>query len=315
MRPVNVTLFSLSLLLFTVAGVSAQDEDTIEVLTEIVNVSVAVNDKEGGQVQNLSKDDFVLYDNGKLTDIAFFSGREAPISYGIVYDLHPTTAGQSKSILRALEAFTDGLGDREDFFLTIFNEYGSLNINFIPTPDQVARHLSFGERNEPNSLYDAVYLAGRKLRERANQKKTLILISDGKDHQSHHGFKELERLFESFSVQIYGVILDDRDFWDYNELSIGREPSRLEIDKSGLDAAAIKAISRDSGGDASSSERNAVNLYGIFERISNDMRGRYSLGFYPSGGGSHSLQIEMKVRKRNEYSLRYRNSYRVPKNE
>ncbi len=309
MKSTRNAILVVLLVLAGFSGVRAQDPDTIEVTTELVNVSVTVTDRQGRPLGNLSKDDFVLYDNGELTDIAFFSGRDAPISYGIVYDLHPTTARQSKSILEALEAFTGGLGDNEDFFLTIFNEYGSLSINFIPTAEQVARHLSFGERNEPNSLYDAVYLAGMKLRERANQKKTLIIISDGKDHQSHHGFKELERLFESFSVQIYAVILGNRDVWDYNELAIGREPSRLEIDESELDAAAIKKLSAESGGIAATPARNAVNLYAIFEKLSDEMRGRYSLGFYPAGAGPHTVRIELKSADRKKHKLSYRKSY------
>lgn len=299
-------------MLFLTPFVQGQDKDTISVSTEIVNVSVAVSDKNGNSVGNLSEADFELFDNGNKAEIAFFSSQNAPISYGIVYDLHPTTTEQTASVLRSLKAFTDGLGQNEDFFLTVFNEYGSLNINFVPSEDQIRRHLSFGERNEPNSLYDAVFYAGTKLRNRTNQKKTLIIISDGIDHQSHHNFKELERLFDSFSVQVYAVILDDTDVWDYEDLSLGEMPRRLTIDESALEKAAIRVLSDQSGGTASAPQtRNSVELFKIFERIYFEMRGRYSLGFYPATGGSHKVEVKATKDAGGKLNLSYRKTYKI----
>lgn len=297
---------------FLAAVAAAQDKDTITVNTEIVNVSVSVTDRKGKPVDGLSKADFALFDNKEKAEIAFFSAENAPVSYGIVYDLHPTTSEQTRSVLRALKAFTDGLGKNEDFFLTIFNEYGSLNVNFVPTEEQIRRHLSFGERNEPNSLYDAVYYAGDKLRPRANQKKTLIIISDGKDDQSHHSFTALESLFDSFSVQIYGVILDKKNVWDYGDLSVGDDVRRLSIDESMLDKSAIQSLSKDSGGTASSSQaKNAIDLYKIFESISNEMRNRYFLGFYPSEGESHEVELRLNKNPDGKLDLSYQKTFKL----
>ncbi|NNE66517.1 MAG: VWA domain-containing protein [Pyrinomonadaceae bacterium] len=303
-------LLVFAFLFSSVQGVLAQD-DEIKVNTEVVNVSVSVFDRKGNAVVGLTREDFELLDNGKKTPIEFFSSVDAPVSYGIVYDLHPSTTEQTKSVLRSLDAFTKSLGKNEDFFLTVFNEYGSLNINFVPNEEQIRRHLSYGERNEPNSLYDAVFFAGEKLKSRNNQKRTLIIISDGKDHQSHHSLSELERLVESFSVQIYAVILDTRDKWNYDELSM-ENGRRLPIDESELDKAAIKALSASSGGSASSSPaKNTIDLYKIFDRISVDTRQRYSIGFYPSEGESHKLKINLRSRKKKGTKLHYRKDFKI----
>ncbi|MDH3491972.1 MAG: VWA domain-containing protein [Acidobacteriota bacterium] len=292
-------------------AVNAQ-EDSISVSTKVINVSVSVTDKKGETVTGLAKGDFELYENNKKTDIAFFSTQDAPVSFGIVYDLHPIFSRQTNAVLRSLESFTRGLGTDEDFFLTVFNEYGSLNINFVPTEEQIRRHLSFGERNEPNSLYDAIYFAGNKLRERTNQKKTLIVISDAKDHQSDHGFKELQRLFDSFSVQIYTVILDDKDSWDFGDLSMGERVKRLDIDDSELDKAAIRELSAASGGGATSPRSgNAVDLYRIFENIAVETRRRYSLGFYPAEGDTHKVLVKVIRPNGGKLDLNYQKTYRL----
>ncbi len=204
-----------------VTGISVGNlaaQDTIEVDTRVVVVGVSVQGKDGKFVSNLTKENFEVFDNKEKRQIEFFSKEDAPVSYGIVYDLHPTTSHETRTILQSLKAFTDSLGPKDEFFLTIFNEYGSLNLNFIPSIDQINRHLSFGERNKPNSLYDAVFFAGQKLQGRDNQKRTLIIISDGKDDQSHHSYSELSRLLRSFNVQIYGVLLDDKNSWTYDDV-------------------------------------------------------------------------------------------------
>ena len=53
----------------------------------------------------------------KKTEIEFFSSQDAPVSYGIVYDLHPSTTDQTRSVLPAprwtRKSRTTGLSTRE----------------------------------------------------------------------------------------------------------------------------------------------------------------------------------------------------------
>ncbi len=312
----NLFIFAFVPCLFIIGGMAStvSAQDTIEVDTRVVAVSVSVRDSDGKFVSSLTKDDFDVFDNKTKREIEFFAKEDAAVSYGIVYDLHPTTSPETKTILQSLKAFTNSLGSKDDFFLTIFNEYGSLNLNFIPSIDQIDRHLSFGERNEPNSLYDAVFFAGQKLQTRDNQKRTLIIISDGKDDKSHHSFSELSRLLRSFNVQIYGVILDDKDSWKYDDVFNPDQTRRISIDESKLEAAAIKALSNESGGSSESPQiRNSIALYKIFEKIAMEMRSSYTLAFYPIEGEKHSLKITIKNQDKRKMDLGYRNSFVIPK--
>src|SRR5688572_3805521 len=144
-----------------ILGVS-QDQP-ISVETNLVTLNVAVTDKKGNYIRGLSKNDFAILDNGKPQDIDIFSAEDSGLSIGIVYDMHPSTADRTASVLEALKRSATRLGERDDFFVTVFNEKGSLTSDFVPDIDQLQRHLSNPERGTPNSLYDAIFAAGDRV--------------------------------------------------------------------------------------------------------------------------------------------------------
>ena len=308
----DVAFVGLFLLALAVAPGFAQDPDEITINVEVANVTVAVTDKDGKPVADLQKSDFELTDNGEKKEISFFSDEDAPVSYGIVYDLHPTTTSEIKNVLAALDTFTERLGPKDEFFLSIFNEYGSLNLNFIPTASQIDRHLSFGERNEPNSLYDAIFAAGQKLEKRKNQKRTLIIISDGRDDHSHHSFSELESAVKTSNIHVYAIILGTKEGWDYRDVTDSHESKALQIDESSLDEAALRSLSRKSGGSAASPQiKNTIELYSLLGRIDSDLKSRYTLGFYPTSTKKHKIRIRLTDKSRRKLKLTYKKSFEI----
>jgi VWFA-related protein len=81
--------------------------DVVRVETNLVTLNVAVTDNSGNYVKGLNKDQFAILDNGKKQDVESFSMISAPVSLGIVYDMHPTTdEGRTASVLQALRQFT-----------------------------------------------------------------------------------------------------------------------------------------------------------------------------------------------------------------
>src|SRR5688572_21369313 len=144
-------LFSISV--FPIFG---QDDTLVRVETNLVNLSVAVLDAKGKYVENLQKAQFEIFDNGKKQEIEYFSASEAPVSFGIVYDMHPTTEDRTTAVLESLREFSKGLKENDDIFTLVFNRHGSLITDFIPTAEQLETNLS-GKYREPNALYDAIY--------------------------------------------------------------------------------------------------------------------------------------------------------------
>jgi Ca-activated chloride channel homolog len=191
--------------LFAIISAHAQDE-TIRVETNLVTINVAVTDKQGKFVKGLRQDQFEIFDNKTKQQIEHFSSADAPVSYGIVYDMHPTTDERTAAVLDSLRAFTKDLPEKDDFFVLVFGMNGALKTDFVPTAEQLAKQM---DSREPNSLYDAIYVAADKLRASRNLKRTLLIISDSADHQSRHSFSDLSAQLKTLDVQVYAVIIDE----------------------------------------------------------------------------------------------------------
>ena len=69
-------------------GTSAQaDDDTITIDSALVNTYVSVRDKSGRSVSGLTKDDFVVLEDGKEQPIVYFSQESSqPLRMAIVVD-------------------------------------------------------------------------------------------------------------------------------------------------------------------------------------------------------------------------------------
>jgi Ca-activated chloride channel family protein len=300
-------------------SVNAQDE-TISVETDLVTVNVAVTDKQGNSVKNLKQEQFEVFDNKTKQRISHFSAESAPVTFGIVYDMHPTTAERTAAVLDSLRAFTKELSADDRFFIVAFNERGSLSLDFIPTIEQIEKNLPAGvKQREPNSLYDAIYLATNKLRESKNLKRTLLVISDSADHNSRHSFSDLSKQLKSFDAQIYAVIFDESDAWNYSELTRAGDARRKRIsnDANNLDRAALEELTLKTGGTSHfPANENRQRLYSIYRQIASEMRDFYSLSFYPTGaadGKWHEIKIKLRpVENSKGAALTYRQGYQSP---
>jgi Ca-activated chloride channel family protein len=301
-------------LILAFSGLSyAQDVERVE--TNLVTLNVAVTNKTGKNVLGLSKGDFSVFDNGKRQDIDTFSAENAPVSFGIVYDLHPTTDEQTAGILAALKQFAGGLTDNDDYFVTVFNEQGSLTTDFVPTAGQVREQIGKG----PKSLYDAIFAASNRVSSMKNPKKVLLVITDGADHASDHSPKELRLHLRSINLPVYSVTFsgENRNMFGYSELYRMERPQRLGIgETSTLDRGMLVDISKRSGGQSFEAElRNRYYLAALCEKVRDEVKNHYILGFYPENadGKWHKLTVSVNGQKTKKYKLSNRTGYQSPR--
>ncbi len=310
---IKQNLLLLLMVVLSVVPINAQDKPIL-VETNLVTVNVALTDKQGKSVKGLRQEQFEVFDNKLKQQISHFSAENASVSFGIVYDMHPTTIERTTAVLDSLRAFTKNLSADDRFFIVAFNESGNLNLDFVPTVEQIQNNL---KRSEPNSLYDAIYLAANKLRESKNLKRTLLVISDSADHNSRHSFSDLSKQLKTLDVQIYALVFDEAEMWTYSDITRGKKRSRLSNDASSLDRAALQELTLKSGGTSLyPATENTLELYKIYNRIDSEMREFYTLSFYPSeaaDGKWHDLRIGLRsVEGSKRFALTYRQGYQSP---
>lgn len=324
MRRLRGLTTALVLALLPASTTNAQ-EQRIVTRTDFVSVNVIVTDKSGRYVRGLTRDDFELFDEKVKQRIAHFSSDPAPVSLGIVYEIHPRTSDRRSAMLAAVRQFTRNLSEGDDFFFMAFGAQGSVMTGFVPTEEQVLDHLAALKPGGASSLYDAIYTAADQLRKQRNLKKALLIISDGDDDQSATSYKALRHRLREFDVQIYAVAIENpaRDRaagysrWFFEDITRQTKGRAFGANETSVGHAVLSEMARVSGGSAYYPEtENEPELTGICSQIANELRQQYTVGFYPTDVESnrtwHRIKITLKrASGRRGLSLSYRQGYRL----
>ncbi|HKO96870.1 MAG TPA: VWA domain-containing protein [Pyrinomonadaceae bacterium] len=324
MRRLQLLTRVLLLALLLASTTTAQDQRIVS-RTNFVSVNVIVTDKSGRYVRGLTSDDFELFDEKVKQQIAHFSSDPAPVSLGIVYEIHPRPFDRRSALLAALRQFTRNLGDGDDFFFLGFGAQGSVTTGFVPTEEQVLNHLAAIRPGGASSLHDAIYTAADRLRKQRNLKKALLIISDGSDDQSTTSYKALRNRLREFDVQIYAVAMDNAAMdrtagygrWIFEDITRQTKGRAFQANaETSVGHAVLSEMARISGGTAYYPEtENEPELVGICTQLATELRQQYTIGFYPAGVESnrtwHRIKITLKPGSgRRGLSLAYRQGYR-----
>ena len=299
-------------------GIFAQViEETTRIDTNLVIIDVLVMDKTGHVVTGLRADQFELFDDNAKQVIESFSAEAEPVSFGIVFDMHPTTYERNRTVLESLKSFTNVLGQKDDLFLLAFNMQGQQIFDFVPTLEQLERHMADPAKREPRSLYDAVYFASDRIQSSRNQKRVLLIISDSADHNSRHTFSAVQRKLAAIRTEVYAVIVDSNNGLGYKDITHnGREVYPSSSDASELDRAALLDLTLKSGGSTYfGGTKSSLQLDNIYRDVDREMRSHYTLGFYPDviDGKRHSIRVRLRgVPSSKGFVLVYRMGYRNP---
>jgi VWFA-related protein len=278
----------------------SQDGLVFRETTTLVTIPSTVTDEHGMPINDLKVDDFRLYVDGVSRKIGnLWSEADLPLLLGVINDISDSQRNRIPEKNRAVTQLLDRVIHRQDrAFVVTVNEnivlksevsagpYG-LRYKLLATPGGEPLTVSCGAMNHPvcggTALWNAVYASAQLKLSGPAGNKALLILSDGNDTGSTHGFDAaLEEVQRSGSV-VYAV----------------------EYDASSDN---LRRLTDETGGilfDPPSADYSE-----IISRIEADLRARYILGFSPEAAGTdtqrHSLKVEVRrsgatVRARREY--------------
>ena len=177
---------------------------------ELVNVTATVTDASGRFVSGLTRDDFRLYDDDRLQPITHFSAERVPVSLGIVIDTSGSMDGEKMYAAReALNRFLFQLLDADDeVFLYRFDTQPELVQGWTKDKRRVSEALGQIQPRGGTALYDAVADAVQMAQHGHNQKKAVVIISDGNDTNSRTDVISVKQLIRESEVLVYAVGID-----------------------------------------------------------------------------------------------------------
>lgn len=198
------------------AGNSESSRPTFSTTVKVVNLLATVRDKHGQIVNDLSKDDLSLEEDGRQQIIKYFTREtDLPLKLGLLVDTSMSVMAELPNERSASGTFLNQMvrEDKDSAFVIHFDrevellqdltsskeKLGSAMDQIEPTRSDDSnsggsgggypggpggrggrRHLGGGG----TLLYDAIYLASDELMQKQKGRKALILLTDGDDRGS-----------------------------------------------------------------------------------------------------------------------------------
>jgi VWFA-related protein len=282
-----------------------QDQDTLKVSVDLVNVQFSVTDRHGRFVPNLTAKDFLVQEDGRRQEIRNFAREdELPLTLALLIDTSPSVRPVFDEEKMTAKSFLETILRTKDLALVIgFDRSVTLVQDYTDSARSLSRAIDELEIGGGTSVYDAVYLACKeKLTDEAGR-KAIILISDGEDTTSKLKFDEALIAAHQSDAVIYAISNDVRGIFPYGRRRGG----------SGGDIGTLKKFSQETGG-ATFVVSDEDSFEKIFDQIARELRSQYSLGYNSTNTARDGKFRQIKVTARDSsYTIRARRGYYAAK--
>ena len=260
---------------------------TIRVKVRMVQVDAVVRDRAGHMIDNLTVDDFRVYEDGVLQEVQSFSRDELPLAVAIVIDRSGSVGPYISELRRIATRALDQLKHRDEVCLFSFadtvDRLEDLTTNRQRIVDALDRIRTGGGTDITDALHDAVtYLA----RIAPDHRHAIILISDNQQTVNPQA-SETETIRTAMETET--VVYSLKTSGESLQLA-SRLPSLM------LRGNPVNKITQETGGEIIS-VNGVSSLDSALGSVISRLRMRYSLGYYPSGtaqgGAFHAITVRL----------------------
>jgi VWFA-related protein len=304
-------------------------EEVLKLQTYLVNLNVSATDRAGRAIPDLTKDDFVVHEDGVPQTISFFSPQQSPFNLVLLIDLSGSMSNE-----------VDLIRETALHFLEVISSLDSVAVVTFTTDVVVVSHLT-KDRDElrdsidfmlspagGTAFYDALgYALVEVLRKVKGQRNAVVAITDGEDNALQSrlelravGASIAQGSFLSFDELLVGAAENDALIYPlhFDPLSLpsstsqttapGKAAPTVQIQTSSnprkLITPALTEIAKDqlrsladaSGGRFYHADR-IEDLKGVFEQVAAELRTVYSFAYTPTNqnfdGGFRRIRVQV----------------------
>ena len=253
--------------------------------TMTVPLYVTVTDEQRRLVPDLEREDFEVYDNGKLQQLTFFENKTIPINVVVMLDTSGSMTLAIDRVKAAAEQFLIRMLPEDTGRVGAFNDKIEFHPkdSFTGNRDELIRSLKELDFGYPTRLWDAADESIRKL-EAIEGRRVLLLFTDGADTASRRDRDDVLQFATAREVMVYSVGL-------VTEISPNGQRQRSSPDRG------LKKLSEETGG-GFYLLKNEDELGPTFTRIAQELHSQYVMGFSPAvlDGKVHKLEVKLKRR-------------------
>jgi len=294
-----------SLLVFAVGAQAQQPDDVIVTDTSLVQINVGVVDRQGRAITTLSRNDFVVYEDGVQRPIASFESSEAPFSLVMALDMSGSTINFRQQIQASALRFLDALSPEDRVAVVAFNGKGVQSlVGFSTDRRRIAYAITIATGAGETPLYDALKFSLKELAKEGKRRKAIVVLTDGIDTGARNTDRgALQKVSDTdvskaikpeANSQLTSVLTNaDRQGVTIFPLALpSGDPKNLPIPDPLITAmysaarARLELLANRTGGHLHE-VRRLDELAKIYPVIAAEMRSLYSIAYQPSKPGAH----------------------------
>ena len=278
-----------------------QQQQTLSVNVDLVNVLFTVSDKGGKFITNLPKEDFKVFEDDQQQKISNFSNEtNLPLSVALVFDTSASIQGRLKFEQDAAgEFFHTTLRRGKDKALVItFDKAIALAQDFTDDAELLIKAIGKVHAGGNTALFDAAYQAMTKKLAGQEGRHVIIVISDGDDNLSEKSIEETVEMAQKTDTVIYAVGTSSPELFGSSKERGNRYLKRLVDETGGKLFFPTKSD----------------ELTKSFLEISQELRSQYTLGYRSSNTKRDGAYRKIRVVASNkQFKVRSRDGYYAPR--
>ena len=286
-------------ILFAQQKPAVEEEPVFSSEIRLVPLNVAVLDKNGHHVLDLTQKVFQVFENGAQQQIKLFKREDVPVSLGLVIDNSGSMRERRGAVEAASLALIKESNPDDETFVVNFNDESYLDADFTSDIKVLEQGLARIDARGGTAMRDAIRISIDHLREKAKRnKKVILVVTDGNDNSSNYGLNELVRLAQQNDVLIYAIgILATED--------------KAEAKKA---KRALDLLAEQTGGQVFY-PREVTEVEAIAHQVAHDIRNQYSIAYTPTNATQDGTfrTIKVTVRAAGNPLARTRAGYYAPK--
>jgi VWFA-related protein len=264
------------------AFVCAAQEDTETLFksdARLVELHATVTDPQGHLITDLHQSDFKVFENGVPQEIKVFRLEDAPVSLGLIIDNSASMRSKRAQVAAALLTLVHASNPEDEEFVMNFSERPVMAQDFTQDIQKLESTLGKIDSNGPTAMRDALSMGLEHLKRLAkNDKKVLLVVTDGEDNSSVETLTRLSREAQQSGVLIYAIgLLNDVD---------ERETIRARRD--------LDMLTRETGGEVFY-PKELSEVDGIAQHVAHDLRNQYTIAYIPSNQNQDGAFRTVKV--------------------
>jgi VWFA-related protein len=278
------------------------DQTTLRVSVDLVNVLFTASDNNGRLITNLNKDDFVVEEDGKRQAIEYFSKEVTlPLTLAILIDSSPSVQPVLGLEKQTAMEFLQSVLRKEDLALLMnFDRSVTLLQDFTANLRRLDKAIETISIGSGTAVHDAVFLAcDEKLKEETGR-KSIIMISDGADTASKLKMKEAVESAQRADVIIYAISNSPRGGFVF-----GMGGMRGGMRGAEGDDSTLKKYAEVTGGRAFFPSK-PQDFKKAFDEIQEELRSQYSLAYRSTNQAKDGSYRTLKISVLNQKNLKVR---------